>query len=316
MKNKRHLAPVAGALLLVAGAATSVSLLAGGSATAAGNPSSAYGLELAIADNAVIDRMPAVTSTDGTLKTDSLIGLPTNPVASGGIVNASAQNGAASASVADLAVGDGLLSTIDPQGTLTGQLDTVCQQIVGQLGPVLDPVNTQVLGPLLTQLQGVLDQVGTATQGTPLNLSALGALDISNLTNGQLDGLCDVLAGKLRLVGAGAIEARCTGNTGTTTVADLKALGLPVNVDTKKANQAVKIPDVAGVPPIIELVVNRQTPNADGTFTVDALYLNVLDQIKLTVASATCGNVTSDRAPAPDDAPAPKPVKDHVPVTG
>ncbi|WGY03986.1 hypothetical protein QI633_09480 [Nocardioides sp. QY071] len=316
MKNKRQLAPLAGALVLVAGAATSAALLTGGTATAAGTPSSAFGLELSIAGNGVIPRTPAVSSTDGSLKTDSLIGLPTNPVASGGIINASAQNGAATASVADLAVGDGLLKTLDPQGTLTTQLNTVCTQITSQLGPALDPVNTQVLGPVLTQLQGVLDQVGTATQGTPLNLSALGALDISKLTNGQLGGLCDVLAGKLKLVGAGAVEAKCTGNTGTTTIADLKALGLPVNVDTKKANQSVKIPDVAGVPPIIELVVNRQSANADGTFTVDALYLNLLDQVKVTVASATCGNVTSDKAPVPGDAPPPKPVKEHIPVTG
>ncbi|GAA3552654.1 hypothetical protein [Nocardioides daeguensis] len=316
MKNKRHLAPVAGALLLVAGAATSAALLTGGSATAAGNPSSAFGLELSIAGNGVIPRTPAVTSTDGSLKSDSLIALPTNPVASGGIVNASAQNGAASASVADLAVGQDLLKTIDPQGTLTGQLNTACTQLVGQLGPVLDPVNTQVLGPLLTQLQGVLDQVATSTKDTPLNLGALGALDISKLTNGELGGLCDVLAGKLKLVGAGAVEAKCTGDAGTTTIADLRALGLPVDVDTKLANQAIKIPSMAGVPPIIELVVNRQTANADGTFTVDALYLNVLDQIKLTVASATCGNVTTGRSLTPGDAPAPKPVKEHVPVTG
>lgn len=315
MKNKRHLAPVAGALLLVAGTAASVSLLAGSSATAAGTPSSAFGLELSIAGNSVIEPLPAVTSTDGAPKSDSLVGLPKNPVASGGIINASAQNGAATASVTDLAVGDGLLA-IPQLDALTQPLGAACDDLTAALGQLTEPLDTTLLAPLLTNLQGVLDQVGTATKGTPLNLSALGALDISKLTKLELNGLCDVLRGKLRIVGAGAVEARCTGNTGTTTVADLAALGLPVKIDTKQANQSIKIPDVAGVPPIIELVVNRQTANADGTFTVDALYLNVLDQIKLTVASATCGNVTSDRAPAPDDAPAPKPVKDHVPVTG
>ncbi|WP_408895981.1 hypothetical protein ACJ5H2_13810 [Nocardioides sp. R1-1] len=316
MKNKRHLAPLAGALLLVAGAATSVSLLAGGSATAAGTPSSAFGLELSIGGNGVIPRTPAVSSTDGSLKTDSLIGLPTNPVASGGIVNASAQNGAASASVADLAVGEGLIKTLKLPAEVTTQLTAGCTQLTTALEGLTGPIG-DALDQVLPQLQGALDGIADNTKGTPLNLSALGALDITKLTDpDQLKALCDVLAGNLRVVGAAAVEAKCTGNTGTTTIANLRALGLPVNVDTKKANQAVKVFDVPGVPPVVELVVNRQTANADGTFTVDALYVNILDQIKLTVASATCGNVTSDRAPAPGDAPSPKPVKDHVPVTG
>ena len=316
MKNKRHLAPVAGALLLVAGAATSVSLLAGGSATAAGTPSSAFGIELSIGGNGVIPRTPAVSSADGSLKTDSVVALPANPVASGGIINASAQNGAASASVTDLAVGEGLIKTLQLPKDVTDQLQAGCTQLTTALEGVTGPVG-DALDQILPQLQGALDKVADSTKGTPLNLSALGALDITKLTDpDQLKALCDVLAGNLRVVGAGAVKAECTGNTGTTTIADLKALGLPVKVDTKKANQSVKIFDVPGVPPVVELVVNRQTANADGTFTVDALYVNVLDQIKLTVASATCGNVTSDRAPQPGDAPSPKPVKDHVPVTG
>lgn len=316
MKNKRHLAPLAGALVLVAGAATSAAVLTGGTATAAGSPSSAFGLELSIAGNGVIPRTPAVSSTDGSLKTDSLIGLPTNPVASGGIVNASAQNGAASASVTDLAVGEGLIKTLKLPDSATQQLKSGCTQLTTALEAITGPVG-DALDTILPQLQGGLDQVADATKGTPLNLSALGALDITKLTDPeQLKALCDVLTGDLKVVGAGAVEARCTGNTGTTTIANLKALGLPVNVDTKKANQSVKVFDVPGVPPVVELVVNRQTANADGTFTVDALYVNILDQVKLTVASATCGNVTSDKAPVPGDAPAPKPVKEHVAVTG
>ncbi len=314
MMNKRKLAPVAGSLLLLAGAAASVSLLTGGSATAAGSPSSAFGIELSIANNGVIPKTPSVTSTDGTVKTDSLIALPSNPVASGGVVNATAQNGAASASVTDLAVGDGLLANLPAD--VTGQLKSGCDTLLTQAGAVTGPIGSG-LGTALTGLQGALDQIANATKNTPLNLSALGALDITKLTDlSQIKALCDVLGGKLKVVGAGAVEAKCAGNTGTTTIADLKALGLPVNVDTKQANQKVKVFDIAGVPPVVELIVNRQTANADGTFTVDALYVNILDQVKLTVASATCGNVTSDKAPVPGQAPAPKPVKKHVAVTG
>ncbi|TNM41255.1 hypothetical protein FHP29_09685 [Nocardioides albidus] len=314
MKNKRHLAPVAGALLLMAGAATSAALLTGGSATAAGVPSSAFGIELSIAGNGVIPRTPAVSSTDGSLKSDSLIGLPANPVASGGIVNAAAQNGAATASVTDLTVGEGLLAQLPAE--LRKPLTDGCTQVTAALAGPADQLNTALSGAL-SGVQGALDTIGSSTAKTPLNLSALGALDVTKLTDPtQIKALCDVLAGNLKVVGAGTVEAKCTGTTGTTTIANLKALGLPVNVDTKQANQKVKVFDVAGVPPVVELVVNRQTANADGTFTVDALYVNILDQIKLTVASATCGNVTSDRARVPGDAPAPKPVKQHVPVTG
>ena len=77
-----------------------------------------------------------------------------------------------------------------------------------------------------------LDQVADATKGTPLNLSALGALDITKLTDPeQLKALCDVLTGDLKVVGAGAVEARCTGNTGTTTI----QLGVPSMTTTLAA---------------------------------------------------------------------------------
>jgi hypothetical protein len=65
---------------------------------------------------------------------------------------------------------------------------------------------------------------------------------------------------------------------------------------------------------VIDLKINTQTANADGTFTVTALELDLLDTIHIDVASATCGRVTTD-GPTPT-APSPKPIKTNVPVTG
>lgn len=306
MKKTRTLASAAGAVVLVTGAA-SFAVLGGGSATAAGEPSSAYGLALSIADNAVIgEDTIAVESTDGTLVTDSLIGLPDNPVASGGVINVSAENGKASSSVTDLGVGDGLLAQLPSE--LTDQLGAACDQIAGALDPVTGEINDALLGTLLPQIGGLLDQISDATDGTPLDLSLLGALDLSELTDLQLGGLCDVLGGDDQLVGADAVVAECTGDTGTTTITDLSALGLPVDIDVDEPNAKIEIPG------LLTVTANEQIANADGTFTVNALHVNLLGQVDLVVASATCGEVSDDEETT--DAPTPTPVESHVPVTG
>lgn len=307
MKKTRTLASAAGALVLVTGAA-SLALLGGGAASAAGNPSSAFGLELVIAGSPVIDALPAVESTDGKVVTDSLIGLPDNPVASGGVVNVSAENGKASSSVTDLGVGDGLLAELPSE--ITDQLGTVCTTLTDALDPLTGAIDDALLGTLLPTIGGLLDQISEATEGTPLDLGLLGALDLSELTSLQLGGLCDVLSGEDQLVGADAVVAECNGDTGTTTITDLSALGLPVDIDVSEPNATL---DIAG---LVTVTANRQTANADGTFTVDALHVSLLGQIELTVASATCGEVTSDGETDPSDAPTPTPVETNVPVTG
>jgi hypothetical protein len=307
MKIKRHLAPVAGALLLVTGGA-SIALLGGGEATAAGTPSSAFGLELNIAGNTALDRTPSVVSTDGKPVTDSLVDLPVAPLLDGGLVVASAQNGSASAKVTGLGVGQDLLNTLGLSGDTTKPLVDACKQITDALAPVGGVTGT-INDTLLKGLDDALTQIGNATSGTGLDLSALGALKLDKLLPTQLYGLCEVLSGKLKLVGADSVVAECNGKTGNVTIAGLKALGLPVEIGTDAVNKKVEIPG------LLNLTINRQTANADGTFTVDALYLNLLGQVELTVSSATCGNVTTNEI-EPSDAPSPTPVESHVPVTG
>lgn len=306
---KRELKAALGATALLAGAA-SIALVGGATtSTAAGTPSSAYGLALTIAGNSVIPQTPSVVSNDGVTKTDSLIALPANPVVSGGVVNVSAGDAAAKSSVTDLGVGVGLLSQLPAE--LTTQLDSVCGQLNDALSAATDPLNDAVVNSLLPALTTTLDQIAASTADSPIDLGALGALDISQLTALQLDGLCDVLAGNLEVVGADAVVAECTGTTGKTTITDLSALGLPVDIGVNEVNKKVEIPGV------LTLTINEQRTNADGTFTVNALHVNLLGQVDLVVASATCGDFIPDGGPTPTaPAPAPKPIKTNVPVTG
>ncbi|HWJ08220.1 MAG TPA: choice-of-anchor P family protein [Nocardioides sp.] len=307
MKKTRTLASAAGALVLVAGAA-SLALLGGGTASAAGEPSSAYGLNLTIADNAVIEETPGVVSTDGSEVTDELVDVdPLNPLLSGGAVTVLAENGHARSAVTDLGVGDGLLAQLPAE--LTTQLGTVCDQLAAGLDPATGAIDDNLLDTLLPGLQGALDQIADSTADSPIDLSLLGSLDISNLTDLQLDGLCKVLRGEDQLIGLGTVIAECNGDTGTTIVEDGTLLGLPLDIPTTEVNKKIEIEGLATI------VGNEQIANADGTFTVNALHITLLGEIDLVVASATCGEVISDRN-EPSDAPVPSPVESHVPVTG
>jgi hypothetical protein len=304
---KKSLTAGVGALTLVASAAT-VALVGGaGTASAAGNPSSAFGIEAT--GFLPIEATPVVESTDGSLVEDSAATFPENPLLTGGIMEVSAQNGAASATVADLQVGDGLLSQLPPE--VTEPLGTACDDLTASLplGDVTGPVNQDLLGNVET----ILDELSNSTAGTPLDLSALAALELDDLLPTELSGLCDVLSGESGLVNATAIEASCTGDTGAATIADLTAIGLPLEVNTDRPNTAV------GIEGVVTATVNRQTQNANGTFTVDALVLELLGQQEIVVASATCGEVTADEPDSPDepgDAPTPTPVPGDLPVTG
>lgn len=305
MKNTRTLASVASALVLVGGGASLTLLGGGGAAVAAGEPSSAFGIELNLAGNPVIEPTPFVESTDGTLVTDTLIDLPVDPLLDAGVVNASAENGAADASVADLSVVllDGALAPLTALGEQLAPLCDVLDQI-----PLADLID-QATGPNGNLLPDLLGPIVEALDPA-IDLSLLTALDLSDVAPDQLGDLCD-FATTGNLVGADAVTASCTGDTGTMTITGTDGL-LASLIDTNTPNSSVAIPGV------VEVTVNRQTNNADGTFTVDALYVNLLDVVELTVASATCGEVTDDGGPTddPSDAPSPTPIETNVPVTG
>lgn len=306
MKLKRQLAAGGASLALVA-AGASVALVGGlTSSDAAEFPSSAYGLK---ATGLIpIDAKPTITSSTGKRVTDSLVAIPSNPLLSGGIVNVLAENDHAEADVANLAVGKGVLSQLTGAlAPLTSQLTPVCNALkqvpLGTLNTAIGSV-TNALG-----LQQVINQV---SGGTGIDLSLVTALNLSKLLPEDLSGICDVLSGKASLLGAGAITTQCHGAHGSVNVVDLKALGLPISIDTSKPNAKVEVPGV------LKIEANRQTANANGTFTVDGLVVNLLGQAEITLTSATCGHISHRTPPGemPSDAPTPTPVHTRAPVTG
>jgi len=294
---KRELKAGAGATLLVAGA-LSVALIGGaGSGSAAGIPSSAYGIT---ASGLIpIDPLPYVTSPDGTLVEDSAIGLPVDGLADVGVINASAENDHATASVASVDLVGGLLANAG-LGDALAPINDACDQLASALGDT-----TATLGGALTDL---ITQIGAVT--VPITG---GALIADPTVLGPLQDLCDTLENLGELVSIGAVTAECTGHTGEGKIASINLLGLPVDLPTG-VNQSLSSGALGALAPILDLKLNTQTTNADGTFTVTALELDLLDQIHIKVASVTCGHVTT-AGPTPT-APSPKPIKTNVPVTG
>lgn len=290
-----------GALVLVAATVTTATVTATvTTATAAGTPSSAYGL--GASGLIPLDPLPEVVSRDGARVSDALAEVPGNPLLTASALAVSAENGRATSGVVDLAVGGGVLEQLPVD--LGEQLAPVCDQL-GQvdLDEVTDSLGKLVVDPLQ-------DALNEGTADSPIDLSAITSLDFSRLVPGDLSGLCAVLDGGA-LVAADAVEASCTGSGGGVEIVNLRALGLPIEIDTSRVGTAVEVPGV------IKVTVNRQTQRADGTFSVDALVIDLFGQQEVVVASATCGRVTSDRVPGEGDrAPAPVPVHGSLPVTG
>lgn len=281
--------------------------LIGGSSVshAAGTPSSAFALQI-VAGGTSHAKVPDVVSSDGSLQEQSAVPFPENPLLEGGLLNASAKNGAASASVASLKVGNILGNNIPPElKTQLAPLQQVC-----------DNLDTPDLptGDLLGGVQGVLDQLGGATADSPIDLSGLAGLNLGQVAKADLTNLCGLLTGNGDLASTGLIKSECKGNTGTTTVENLSLLGgvLDSEISTEP-NSTI------GIDGLLKLTINEQVNNPNGTFTVNAVHLDLGDgQLEVVIASATCGRVTSDpvRNPRPGDAPAPTPVPGNLPVTG
>jgi hypothetical protein len=308
---KKSLTAGLSAVALVASAA-SVALVSSSTANAQefeGTPSSAFGIESV--GLIPIDAMPYVESADGELVTDQLAEIPGDPLLNVGLIEVEAANNYAKATVAGITVGDGLLAQLPEE--LTDALGEVC----AGLEPLLDAGGelTGTLNEVLGQIEaGVIDPLNEGTQESPIDIDLLNSLGLGELLPEDLSGLCDALTGGVALVSAGVITAECNGDTGTSSIADLSSLlGLPLDVGSEPNS-------TAGIEGVLEITANRQTNNADGTFTVDALVVDLFDgELVLTEASATCGEVTAvtdvPNGPGPD-APTPVPGPGDLPVPG
>jgi hypothetical protein len=274
---RRDLTAGAGLALLLA--AATVALTTPGHAE--GTASSAYGL--AAVGPLPVEATPKVASTDGSRQTTSLAELPDNPLIELQAATVTAEADTASVQLVGTTVGGDLLSQLpEPPAELT-QLCTSLPETGLPTGELPEPPALPIPG-----------------------LEDLPSLE--ELPADDLRSLCQLLTTPPdSLLGAGVIEVACQGDSGTVTVADLDVLGQPVTIPSTAPN--TEIP----ADPLLNITVNRQTSNADGSFTVEGLVVSVGDGTEvITLGSATCGNPRR----TPPVAPAPVPVQAHVPVTG
>lgn len=312
---KRELKAAIGATALLAGAATVVVVGGATSGTAAGTPSSAYGITASLAGNELLAPTPYVVSTTGAPESDSLATIPVPDIANVGLVEVMAENNHATSNVAGVTVSgtsltSGALAPVgDALDPVLDQVGTVCDQLAAAIP--LDEVAT-ALTDAVNQLGGALAPLTQPDDGGVITNAEL----LSNLSP-----VCDALDNLGELISIGAITAECTGTTGTSNVGDISLLGLPV-VLPEGINQALSEGALGALAPVVDLKLNTQTTNADGTFSVTALTLDLLGVagdpvVHLEIGHVTCGKVTNDVTPTEvPSAPTPTPIKTDVPVTG
>jgi hypothetical protein len=261
-------------------ATAAVVLGSAGGGYAAATTSSAYGIS---ADGPIpVEKTPYVESTDGSPQSTGGGKVPDNPLVSGEIATLTAGNGKAAVKLVDATIGQGL-----PQPP--AELLAFCQQLPDQGAPDL-PDN-----PL-------------PDPGLPIPIPSP-----SDLPADSLRELCElVLTPPDSLVSADVVQVSCNGDQGRVRVVGLEVAGQKVPVPDPEPNTS--IPDN----PLIGLTVNKQTRNADGSFTVSGVEVTLGGTQTVTLGSATCGArvpaVADTSGPAP--APAPSPVQRNAPVTG
>ena len=279
------------ALLSVAAATTLVVAAAGPSGAAAGK-SFAYGVSV----NGQ-GQQPYVESTDGSTQTGGgAIPDDASPLLSGGVMKLTAGNDKASADLVDL----GLLNIGDHLKPLTDNLKNLqpfCDGL-GQAGQA---------DQALTQIN---DGIHQAPGGSLITLPSVK----------QAQEFCNtVIAGNIgELVHLKALNVKCSGDTGTVNLAGAELLGAKVpGINGDVAPNTPLFPDNPG----FNVILNRQTQNKDGSFTVDGLVVNLggSQGADIVLASATCGKRIVDRTTngkPPHSAPAPSPVHRSLGVTG
>lgn len=245
--------------------------------------SSAYGV--AAQGPVAIPPSPSLESTDGSRQEKTEAEIPGDPLLNAKLGQLMAGNSEASVQLVDLAV---LELDALPAELTDGveQLRAQCQNLPEE--------GTEKLPEELTE------------EEVPL----AGGVGIDDLPADSLQQVCDlVLSPGDSLVSADVVEASCSGTSGSSRVTGLKVSGVPVDVSGGPNSKAV--PEN----PLLDITMNRQKRNNDGSFTVDALAITIAGEQEITVGSATCGGpVQAQRAP--QEAPKPTPVPARVPVTG
>ncbi|GAA0584694.1 hypothetical protein HPO96_09980 [Kribbella sandramycini] len=294
---RRQLVPtvVTGAAVL---GVVAFSLVAGAPVgNAAARPSSAYAVSGE--GQLPINKTPYVESADGKRVSSSALELPSNPLLDVRAGTVTAGNNSASVELIDLSIGAGALGQIPIPPDLKKQCDTLPPTGAGDL-----PIPDLALPDL----------------GLPLPPLSLKDLPVKNLPD-----LCKLLlTPPTSLVALDAVNVWCSAGKGGVDIGSLTLLGQKLSIPT--TSQSFSTP----ANPLISLAVNQQTKNADGSFTITALTVNLGNGAQiLKFASATCAKpVVHKPTPKPTTpkptppvhqppaAPQPTPVKTHLPVTG
>lgn len=287
---------------LAVGAATLAMATAGFVATTTQSASSAaptksYAWGLAINGEG---KQPYVESTDGSTQTNPDATLPENPIVSGEIAKFQAGDDYARIQVANLTIG----SAIDqlPPEAKEGitELQQLCEQVV-------TPVEGQALEPILGQIRD--------NAPTELELPDQGA--VTEFCNGLLDEDLPALAA------VDTIDIECDGDTGRMSLAGTTILGAPAPEPLQgdiPANTKLFAGEASPLAEAIQVTFNRQTQRPNGAFDVDGVVIEVGGgQGEIVLGHTTCGEPLPRPArsnPTPQQAPAPEPVRQNVPVTG
>lgn len=278
---------VAGVSAAAVGAATAVTALMIGMSPgyAASTTSSAYGGSATGA--APFAPTPTVTSTDGSTKTSSAAGLPSNDFISVGALTLSAGNDTASTKLANV----DLLSSTSLPSALTDAFK-----------PLSDACNVAepVLGTVLGAVKQITDQLPDELPIT------------------DPDDVCNALDSAGGLASIDSVDVSCKGEGGTMSLGDVTLFGQKIGLPDLDPNTAI-IPDN----PLLSITANKQSKNDDGSFSITGLVIDIANgQETINLAGATCGKpqakvaATSTSKPADRDCPSSNgDVKPGTPLT-
>ena len=105
------------------------------------------------------------------------------------------------------------------------------------------------------------------------------------------------------VISLGLVTAECDDAQGNVSIADLKVDGQEINLDQIKPNTEL-IPDP--LQGIARITLNKQADNGDGSLTVSALSVDLLNGTQtVDLSTATCTETEEAPAPAPEPAPEP-----------
>lgn len=323
MRNRASM----GAVALGAAAALAALLLGPGSGHAEVAPSKAFGVFIS---GVVESAQPQVESTDGSQRSDALAKLPDNPLLDLTLARATAGNGKASATLADVRVLPGPDLPEELEGVLADVaegLQAVCGQqedtavdepeppatteppeptssgsppaIGSQISPEQEPSEP---APATDETEQPAETSEDTASGNEPELSDVLGRELAQQLD--LQQLCkDLQNGLPTPVSLQVLDVRCDGKSLGFTVAKLAVLGQTIDLPT-----AVEPNTTVPLGPLGSLTLNKQS-SKKGETSVQGVVLSIAEQAEIVLASATCGLPTQD-------APKPPVVTTGLPVTG